>query len=228
MRSRYWFRFDVEIRGVDLADAIERALRLFRGRVRTGLRQSNTYLGSYRGSWFALSRAEKPPPDRISLATPTRTLGTGAQNSSEHTLRSSNGRAKVEPRSNGRAKETEAMTKKTSSKKSSKGAKKVAKGAKRVLGVKVPRAAKEPTSATKTRDPRLPAAGTTMTRVYKGKELKVEVREDSFRYEGTDFSSLTALAAHITGAKSINGVLWFGLTKRAEKAPAQETATATS
>lgn len=219
MRSRYWLRFDVEIPGVDLADATERALRLFRGRVRDGLRQSKTYLGSYRGSWFALSRAEKPPPERISLLTPARALGTSAQNSSEHTLRSEGSRAKVEPRSNGRAKETEAMTKKTSSKKTTKGAK---KGTTKVAPV-----AKKPATqrAAKERDPRLPAAGTTLTRTYKGKDYRVDVREIGFCHEGQEFSSLTALAAHITGAKSINGMLWFGLTKRA---PAKETATATS
>jgi len=84
-----------------------------------------------------------------------------------------------------------------------------------------PAAAKSP--RTKARDPRLPAAGTTLTRTYKGKELKVAVLEEGFRFEGEEFRSLSALASRITGAASINGVLWFGLTKRAD-APKTESA----
>jgi hypothetical protein len=34
------------------------------------------------------------------------------------------------------------------------------------------------------RDPQLPAAGTTLTRTYKGKDFKVAVLEDGFRYDG--------------------------------------------
>ena len=75
--------------------------------------------------------------------------------------------------------------------------------------------------AAKPRDPRLPAAGTTMIRKYKGAEYRVEVREDGFRYEGREFKSLSALAAEITGAKSINGFFWFSLTPKrvAKKGP---------
>jgi hypothetical protein len=63
-----------------------------------------------------------------------------------------------------------------------------------------------------TRDPRLPKPGSTIERVYKGKTLKVEVREDGLLYEREAYGSLSALARKITGADSINGFLFFGLT----------------
>jgi hypothetical protein len=66
------------------------------------------------------------------------------------------------------------------------------------------------------RDPRLPKPGTTLERVYKGKKLLVRVLEDGFEYEGRPFKSLSALAQHITGAKAINGYLWFRLGKYAK------------
>jgi hypothetical protein len=71
--------------------------------------------------------------------------------------------------------------------------------------------------ATKQRDPRLPAAGSVIEKTYKGKALKVEVRETDFRFDGKDWSSLTAIAMAVTGAKSINGPLFFGIAKRATK-----------
>ena len=71
--------------------------------------------------------------------------------------------------------------------------------------------------ATKPRDPRLPAAGSVIEKTYKGKTLKVEVREVDFRYDGKEWSSLTAIAMAVTGARSINGPLFFGIAKRAPK-----------
>ncbi len=96
---------------------------------------------------------------------------------------------------------------------------------------KTPATAKTP--RTKARDPRLPAPGTTLTRTYKGKELKVAVLEDGFRFEGETFRSLSALAMKITGYGAVNGVSWFGLTKRpatpkTEGAKETETSTATA
>ena len=61
------------------------------------------------------------------------------------------------------------------------------------------------------RDPRLPKVGTTIERVYKGKKLLVTVAEDGFTFAGKSYRSLSALAAHITGAKAINGYLFFQL-----------------
>ena len=62
------------------------------------------------------------------------------------------------------------------------------------------------------RDPRLPAAGATLTREYKGRTIRVAVLEQGFRWERKEYRSLSALASAITGAKSINGFLWFKLT----------------
>jgi hypothetical protein len=62
-------------------------------------------------------------------------------------------------------------------------------------------------------DPRIPPAGTTIVRPYKGEEIRVTVLEDGFRWKKQDFSSLSACAKAITGTKgTINGVLWFRLT----------------
>ena len=71
---------------------------------------------------------------------------------------------------------------------------------------------------TKPRDPRLPPAGTVIKKTYKGKSLKVEVLEVGFRFERKEWRSLTAIAMAVTGAKSINGPLFFGIAKRPSKA----------
>ena len=68
------------------------------------------------------------------------------------------------------------------------------------------------------RDPRLPKVGTTIEREYKGKRLHVTVAEDGFTFGGKNYKSLSALAAHITGAKAINGYLFFQLGDYAKKA----------
>ncbi len=63
---------------------------------------------------------------------------------------------------------------------------------------------------------RLPAIGEKMTRTYQGKEHVVEVLKDGFRYDGSTYTSLTALAKKITGYKAISGPAFFGLWRRAE------------
>ena len=55
------------------------------------------------------------------------------------------------------------------------------------------------------RDPRLPATGATLTRAYKGRELRLEVLAEGFRFEGETFRSLTAAALRATGYKAISG-----------------------
>jgi hypothetical protein len=80
---------------------------------------------------------------------------------------------------------------------------------------------KQPKSKVKpvgVRDPRLPKLGTTIEREYKGKKLHVTVAEDGFTFAGKSYKSLSALAAHITGAKAINGYLFFQLGDYAKKA----------
>jgi len=61
------------------------------------------------------------------------------------------------------------------------------------------------------RDPRLPKVGTTIERVYKGKKILVTAEQDGFTFGGKSYKSLSALAQHITGAKAINGYLFFQL-----------------
>ena len=64
------------------------------------------------------------------------------------------------------------------------------------------------------RDPRRPSLGTVISKTYRGQELRVTVRDDGFEFDGTMFGSLTAVAKHVTGCRSINGRLFFGLSQR--------------
>lgn len=57
----------------------------------------------------------------------------------------------------------------------------------------------------RTRDPRLPVPGTTITRTFKGKELRLTVLDDGFRFEGTVYRSLTAAALRATGYPAVSG-----------------------
>jgi len=61
------------------------------------------------------------------------------------------------------------------------------------------------------RDARLPPPGTVLTRVYRGTELRVTVREGSFEYEGKLHRSLSSIAKLVTGT-AWNGFTFFGLT----------------
>ena len=81
---------------------------------------------------------------------------------------------------------------------------------------KVPKAEKPAQDARppRERDRRLPAPGTTLTRVYKGREHRLKVLADGFEYEGETFRSLTAAAKRATGYPSISGTDWWGVTKR--------------
>ena len=92
------------------------------------------------------------------------------------------------------------------------------KAAKDAAPATVP-APKTKPAAVRPRDPRLPAPGTTTTREYKGKVLKVKYLDDGVEVDGTRHDSLSAAARAVTGAASINGFLWFGLTKPRVAAP---------
>ena len=77
--------------------------------------------------------------------------------------------------------------------------------------VKTPRQRQSrPVGAT---DPRLPKAGTTITKKYKGKTINVRVLEKGFTYDGKQYRSLSAVAKQVTGS-IWNGYLFFGLIKR--------------
>ena len=65
------------------------------------------------------------------------------------------------------------------------------------------------------RDPRLPPAGSLLTRWYKGQSIEVKVLEHGFDYQGRAFSSLSALAKQITGSHC-SGFSFFGLGRRAQ------------
>ena len=62
------------------------------------------------------------------------------------------------------------------------------------------------------RDPRLPAAGTLLKRVYGQRTIEVRVLEHGFEYQGKQFASLSLIAQRVTGTRW-NGYLFFGLHK---------------
>ena len=55
---------------------------------------------------------------------------------------------------------------------------------------------------------RVPPPGTVILRKYKGEVLQVRVRPDGFEYDGTVFTSLSAVAKAITGSHC-NGFAFF-------------------
>ena len=65
-------------------------------------------------------------------------------------------------------------------------------------------------------DPRLPPAGTFLTRQFQGQSVSVEVLEDGFRYQERVYKSLSAVARHVTGVQW-NGFMFFALKGRAER-----------
>lgn len=66
------------------------------------------------------------------------------------------------------------------------------------------------------RDPRLPKAGTLITRDFKGQTHVVKVLEDGFEYEGTIHKSLSAIATSIAGVRW-NGYTFWGLAGDKER-----------
>jgi hypothetical protein len=63
------------------------------------------------------------------------------------------------------------------------------------------------------RDPRLPKAGSLVSREFKGFTHEVQVLESEFMYRGRYYRSLSAIAKEITGTPW-NGFLFFGLIGR--------------
>ena len=70
--------------------------------------------------------------------------------------------------------------------------------------------AAEAASEPKTRDTRIPAVGSVITRKYKGEELKVKVLENGFEYKDRVFKSISAVAVHIVGGP-VSGYVFFKL-----------------
>jgi hypothetical protein len=67
-------------------------------------------------------------------------------------------------------------------------------------------------------DPRLPLAGTILTRRYKGATLRVQVLAQGFEFEDTVYASLSAVAKAITGSHC-NGYLFFRLPSQSGDQP---------
>ena len=87
-----------------------------------------------------------------------------------------------------------------------------------ILGKQAPAQKEEPRPQVKpvevpARDPRLPAAGSILTRTYRTKRYEVLVLQEGFEYQGQHFSSLSKIARVITGTRW-NGFLFFGLILR--------------
>ncbi len=87
-----------------------------------------------------------------------------------------------------------------------------------------PRSESRAARPTAERDPRLPKPGTVLTRAFKNREIKVEVLDAGFRYDGDVWRSLSAIARKVSGT-SWNGFLFFNLLTRAKKASATPTET---
>ena len=64
----------------------------------------------------------------------------------------------------------------------------------------------------RSRDNRLPAPGSTLTKTYRGKTIEVKVLENGFEYEGKVFKSISRGAMTIV-KRQISGYVFFGLTK---------------
>jgi len=71
----------------------------------------------------------------------------------------------------------------------------------------------ETTSPRLSRDPRLPKAGTVLTKLVGDKEHQVTVHSAGFEYDGRIYGSLSKIAKEITG-KVWNGFAFFGLGGR--------------
>lgn len=112
------------------------------------------------------------------------------------------------------------MAKKTSSKKNSK--KPARKSATKKPATKP--AAPKPETPPKPAcisDPRIPPIGTTLKRVYKGKTIEVEIRDDGFWMDGERYNSLSRIATKLADGTPKNGILWFGLNPKAAKKPSE-------
>ena len=67
-------------------------------------------------------------------------------------------------------------------------------------------------TSTPKRDPRIPPAGTVLTKTYHGQTLEVKVLENGFEYQGKVYKSISRVAMEIVH-HPISGYVLFGLTK---------------
>lgn len=111
-----------------------------------------------------------------------------------------------------------------------KGAKRAAKSKTTKQPAALAKAAKAPKQETgpipaRMADPRIPPIGSTLTRVYKGKTITVEIKADGFWHDGTRYNSLSAIATKLADGTPKNGLLWFGLNKPKQDAKDETSAT---
>jgi hypothetical protein len=79
-----------------------------------------------------------------------------------------------------------------------------------------PPAERLPALPTHKTDKRLPPPGSMLVRPYKGRTLHVRVLTQGFEFEGTRYSSLSAVAKAVTGCHC-NGFLFFRLARQGEQ-----------
>jgi hypothetical protein len=85
-----------------------------------------------------------------------------------------------------------------------------AKKAARSTTAKKAAAKRRTVKPTTPRDPKAPAPGTTLTRVFKKKTYELVATETGWRMGDVEFRSLTAAARAITGYASVSGPRFFG------------------
>ena len=73
----------------------------------------------------------------------------------------------------------------------------------------------------KARDPRLPAPGGVIEKVYKNQKIVVQVTDGGLVHDGVTYPSPTALALKITGYRAVSGPRFFGLVKPAPNTTAK-------
>ena len=110
-------------------------------------------------------------------------------------------------------------SKKHPAKKATKPAPKKGKAVEQTPVKDVPPPAPRP-PAPRERDPRLPAVGSTITKDWKGKKVKVLCVADGFETGGKSYGSLSSAAKAVSGYPSVNGFLFFGLIPGARPTPA--------
>lgn len=64
----------------------------------------------------------------------------------------------------------------------------------------------------RSRDHRLPAPGSIITKTYHGQTFEVKVLENGFEYQGKTYKSISRVAMEIV-KRPISGYVFFGLTK---------------
>ena len=73
------------------------------------------------------------------------------------------------------------------------------------------------TTVVQLRDARLPMPGSLIVKKYKDRTLVVKVLDSGFEFEGRRFTSLSAIALEVSGARW-NGFAFFGLDREARRA----------